>query len=643
MSGVPDMAIGKYDKNIVKFLKISCEAQEIHCILFVEFVCAFLLRREPGMKRFLAFFVLFILLASLLSFAGAEEITFTGTVTGGSLHLRQEADSSAKSLGTYKSGTKVTVLENLGAWCKVQAGSKTGYMMTEYLNITANYPHLGWGSTADDGTVINVRAGAGFTFPVIAKVMSGASFELIEDSGSWYRVRSGSQFGYVEKEKITPIEGDFALGFSLTDNKEAYTAAMMYSALREFGSPKSMTRSEGEFTYSLTYPESGIPAADEQMTAWVQSTLRVFEADHEQFHAGIPASYTVEYQALSIDERYKSILLFGEYKVNNLKADVLLALNLDLETGTVLDNEALFPVNEARALLCLEGIATSLMPSATDGYTGKADLSWLKYAVLGRDGVQVWLPAGRFVPAALGSRKINLRYSQVAECMALDSETIRSHMRTIDPTKPMVALTFDDGPSEETDRILKVLLEYDARATFCVIGNKLETYPDVLKRAVAGGNEIACHTWSHPYLNKISAASARTQLEKTNNLVKEISGYEVKVLRPPYGKHNKAVRDICKDLGLVIARWEVDTEDWNHRNANRTYNAIMKGAKTGMIILCHDIYSTTAAAAERAIPELVAKGIQLVTVSELLSFHKNGAQPGTVYNRVDPENIMTGQ
>ncbi len=595
------------------------------------------------MKRFLSFFVILALLAGLFSFAQAEDITFTGTITGGSLHLRQEADSSSKSLGTYKSGTKVTVLENLGTWCQVQVGSKTGYMMTQYLEIKANYPHLGWGRTADDGTVVNLRAGAGVTFPVIAKVMSGAAFELIEDAGAWYRVRLGTQFGYVEKEKISPLEGEFELGFSLTDNREAYTAAMMYSALREFGSPKTLTRGEGEFTYSFTYPDTGLSEADSKMSAWVQSTLRAFEADHEQYHAGVPASYTVEYQSLSIDERYKSILLFGEYKVNNLKADTMLALNLDMETGALLDNEALFPQNEARVILCLEGAASALMPKATDGYTGKADTSWLRYAVLGREGVQVWFPAGRFVPAALGSRKIELRYSQVAECMTLDSDAIRSRMRTIDPSKPMVALTFDDGPSEETDRILKVLLEYDARATFCVIGNKLEEYPDVLKRTVAGGNEIACHTWSHPYLNKISASNARSQLEKTNNLVKEITGYEVKVLRPPYGKHNLAVRNICKEMGLVIVRWEVDTMDWNHRSANKTYNAIMKGAKTGMIILCHDLYATTAAAAERAIPDLVAKGIQLVTVSELLSFHKNGAQPGKVYNRVDPENIMTGK
>ena len=90
---------------------------------------------------------------------------------------------------------------------------------------------------------------------------------------------------------------------------------------------------------------------------------------------------------------------------------------------------------------------------------------------------------------------------------------------------------------------------------------------------------------------------------------------------------------------MIIAHWEVDTRDWSHRSASKTYNNIIKGAKNGMIVLCHDIYSTTADAAEKAIPELVAKGYQLVTVSELLSFHKDGAKPGTVYSHLDPANI----
>ena len=102
-------------------------------------------------------------------------------------------------------------------------------------------------------------------------------------------------------------------------------------------------------------------------------------------------------------------------------------------------------------------------------------------------------------------QKISLPYVQVADTMQLESAEIKQYVRVIDPTKPMIALTFDDGPSEETIRILDVLAEYNGRATFCIMGNRVETYGHIIKRAIAEGNEIASHTWNHKKLTEISA------------------------------------------------------------------------------------------------------------------------------------------
>ena len=595
------------------------------------------------MKRILAFLAALVLLAGIAVWGGAEGISYTGTVTGGSLHLRREPDSSGKVIQTYKSGTQVEILENDGTWCKVQAGKNVGYMMAKYLDIKANYPHLGWGKTASDGTVLNFRGGAGNTFPIVYKAMSGCAFELVEDAGAWYRVRIGDQFAYVEKSKVTPLEGDFESGFSLAASPDALTAAQMASAPREYGNPKSLEKSEGDFTYFLTYPETGVAAADEKLSAWVQETLRVFQEDFQQNHPGETGACALEYQSLNVDSRYHSVVLLAEYKAGSLKAEKLLTLNIDSQENAVLDNRALLSLNEARVELCLDSVFSPLLIQPTDGYADQLGFDCLQYAALGHDGVQVYLPAGLYLPCALGTRRLHLRYSQTAECMTLDSAAIRSYMRTIDPNKPMLALTFDDGPSDQTDRILKVLMQYDARATFFVIGNKLEEYADVLKRTAASGNEIACHTWSHPNLVKTSAAKIRTQITRTTELIKELTGVEVTCMRPPYGNQNVNVRNVCKDLNLTIIRWKIDTSDWRTRNADKTYKAIIKGAGNGEIILCHDLYATTATAAEKAIPELIEMGYQLVTVSELLSFHKEGAVPGKVYNWVDPKNMIANQ
>ncbi|MBR4360649.1 MAG: polysaccharide deacetylase family protein [Clostridia bacterium] len=596
------------------------------------------------MKRLLALIMsLALLLSAIPSMSAEDEIMYTGTVAGGSLHLRKEPSSSGKVINTYKAGTKVDILENDGVWCKVKVGKSTGYMMTQYLKIEPNYPHLGWSRTPDDGTVLNLRAAADGASRVVYKALSGCVLETVEDAGSWMRVRAGSVFGYVEKSRLTSLSGDYTP--APTVREEGLTALSLRTAPREVGSARGMERTEGDFTYSVNYPALDFPAADSAMSGWVQDMIRLFEADHQANHGGEPGHLTVEYQAVKVDDRYQSVLLMALYEVGFFQVNAVKAVNVDTQSGRVLSGEKdLFTLDTSRPMFCLESAVARLLHGPADGYDGKPDMGWLRWAVLTREGVQVYLPAGLFLPPSLGTCRVDLRYQQVGECMGLDSEWIASHLRIIDPTKPMIALTFDDGPSEETDRILQVLAEYNARATFCVIGSKVEEYSGVIKRIIAGGNEIACHTWSHPKLINLSASNVRSQIERTNSAVSAIvPGYQVKVLRPPYGSVNKTVRTVCAELDMVIAHWQVDTLDWSTRNAKKTYRAIMKGASNGVIILCHDLYGTTADAAEQAIPELINKGYQLVTVSELLSFHKDGAVPGTVYNRVDPENIVTGK
>lgn len=591
------------------------------------------------MKRFFSLLLALILTAACLPQALGEEITYTGVVTGGSLHLRQEPSASGKVITTYKAGTEVEILENDGTWCKVKKGGRTGYMMTQYLTIKANYDHLGWGQSTADGTVLNLREKADPASAIVYKCMSGAAFEVVAEAGDWYKVRAGSLFGFVEKEKLRLEEGEFALGFSGGDAGGALTAAALRSAMREVGSPLSISRGEGNLPYTASYPDLGVAEADAQISSWVQAVLAAFRQDYDQNHAGAEASCAIEYQALEIDESYASVLLLAEYRVGALKAETVLTLNVDRAAGRVIKGRDLFR-DASRALFSLESGISDLMSVATDGYTGKPQEAWLDNALLTREGVMVCLPCGLYLPAALGTRQILLPYAQVAETLAVDSQVISGFIRVIDPTKPMIALTFDDGPSEETERILKVLAQYDARATFCILGSKVETYGDIIKRAIAQGNEIASHTWSHKKLTELSAASIRSQLTRTNDAVRELTGgYEIKVLRPPYGSVNKNVRNICAEMDMVIAHWKVDTLDWETRSTSKTYRAIMNGAKNGAIILCHDLYSSTASAVEKAVPELVEKGFQLVTVSELLSFHKDGAQPGTVYAYLDPENI----
>lgn len=590
------------------------------------------------MKRvWMALLMVCLLLACAMG-AAAEEITYTGTVKGGKLNMRESNSSDSKSLGSFKSGSQVTVLENDGTWCKVQSGNKIGYMMTEYLVIEANYTHMDWVETKRDGTILTLREKADDESAILLQVMSGVKAERIATDGAYSRIRVGHVFGWVETEKVQKITGEYETLLTSEDHQYAFDFASLEKAPKEVGSPRMRQRESG-LPYTFHYPNTRIPSVDEKIDQWLSDTLTVFEADFEKNHAGESGSFQVNYRAVKVDERYQSVLMAGRYTAGKTALNVFLPINIDLQEQKILSVSDMFQASD-RLLFCLDARMENILDKPTDGYPIEPDMSALEFGVMNSEGFDIYLPAGSCMPRIYGDILITLPYTQVAEIMQVESQIIKSKVRTIDPTKPMIALTFDDGPSQHTIRILKVLAQYDARATFCVQGINVEPYAEVVKLAVAQGNEIASHTWNHPDLEKASESKIRKQLEDTNNIVAEVTGgYQVKVLRPPYGNVNKRVRTICAEMDMIIAHWELDTLDWANRNANKTYNKIMKDVDNGLIILCHDIYETTAEAAERAIPELVDQGYQLVTVSELFSFHKDGAQPGTVYSHLKPENI----
>jgi len=206
-----------------------------------------------------------------------------------------------------------------------------------------------------------------------------------------------------------------------------------------------------------------------------------------------------------------------------------------------------------------------------------------------------------------------------------------TRLNRIDPSLPMVALTFDDGPSRLTGQVLDILERYNAVATFYVIGRQVETHRDTVLRAYEMGNEIANHTWSHWSLDQVSAEGIRTQLRDTNNAVESVTGTPPSSMRPPFGSYNSRVQSVARDLGLPIVTWSVDPSDYLPRNVDTLYNFIMDRVSDRDIILLHDIHERSVATTRRLVPSLIDRGYQLVTVSELMYFAGITPEPGGVY------------
>ena len=198
-----------------------------------------------------------------------------------------------------------------------------------------------------------------------------------------------------------------------------------------------------------------------------------------------------------------------------------------------------------------------------------------------------------------------------------------------DPDAPMLALTFDDGPSPYTDTILDCLEEYGQHATFFVVGYNACDYQEQIARADYIGCEIGNHTNGHANLSNLDSVGVFAELRRADKYIIMATGHPATVIRPPYGAYNDTVR-LVASAPLVL--WNVDTEDWSTRDTQSTIDNILNVAVDGDIILMHDIYESTAEAMLTVIPELTNQGYQLVTMSEIAD-GRGGMEPGGAYFR----------
>ena len=241
-----------------------------------------------------------------------------------------------------------------------------------------------------------------------------------------------------------------------------------------------------------------------------------------------------------------------------------------------------------------KGAATSYTDSERDGGT------FYSYKVYAKD--------------ANGGRG---NYSQAMSQMAIDKD------------KKMIALTYDDGPSAYTPIVLDALAKYGGHATFFVVGTSVPRYADSVRRAAAMGCEIGNHTFDHSNLKNLSIGQAQSVINRTNQLVKELTGAEVRLLRPPYGSYNTAT---FAAAGMPVIMWSIDTLDWKTRSASATIQCIQQKAYDGAIVLMHDLHHPTVLAADKIMSYLKSAGYQLVTVSELAAY-RGGLQNHAAYSQ----------
>ncbi|MDD6311196.1 MAG: polysaccharide deacetylase family protein [Firmicutes bacterium] len=258
-----------------------------------------------------------------------------------------------------------------------------------------------------------------------------------------------------------------------------------------------------------------------------------------------------------------------------------------------------------------EGWESYLDPDNDDNYEN---------FIMTKEGIEFFFDEGTVIDKSYGVVSVDIPYFYM-------DYTIREAVidRYIDPNKPMVAITYDDGPGDKSEkRILKCLEKNGSVATFFYVGYRVDDFAYNGKKAVEIGCEIGNHSWDHPPLTTCNKKQIRKQIGKTNDAIKEYIGVEPTLLRPPYGDFSDRVEKVA-DMPAIL--WTIDTLDWKTRNPKKIFKSV-KNTKhlDGKIILMHSIYDETADATEKIVPWLKKQGIQTVTVSELIKY-KTGEMP----------------
>ena len=191
----------------------------------------------------------------------------------------------------------------------------------------------------------------------------------------------------------------------------------------------------------------------------------------------------------------------------------------------------------------------------------------------------------------------------------------------VDTEKPQVALSFDAAwGNEDTQALLDILSKHQVKATFFMTGGWVESYPDDVKAIAEAGHDLGNHSENHEHMSQLSAEQCTEEIMKVHQKVKELTGKDMILFRPPYGDYNDTLIDAANSAGYHVIQWDVDSLDWKNLGMQNILDTVLnhKHLGNGSIILCHNGAEYTKDALDQLITGLQDKGYELVPISQLI-------------------------
>ncbi len=436
------------------------------------------------------------------------------------------------------------------------------------------------------------------------------------------------------------------------------------SPVREYGREQIVNVNSGKFLAHIAYPEGGLGQLDQICKDWAEGILELYREESKYDNGEL----VLTYNSRIIDNKYVVVEFDGEYN-NEYYANpvsLLATFNANINTGDVLNLSDILEQKQIDKL-------TQYVLEINDLSVEQVDDELLNKWQCADGGIKVTLPKGKYLAANAGDSAVFASYdflaglaenitestieiasletteaaaestesientsdSETAESSEVASSSENASAENGEQEAKYLALTFDDGPGDDTARLLDILAENNVKATFFVLGSRIDSNPELLPRMIAEGHEIGGHSWTHRSFTSLNNEELTNEIMQTRAKIFALTEVDSLAVRPPYGAFNDRVRAVAKDLGVYFVNWNVDPVDWKTRNAQMTYDGIVNTAANGNIILTHDIHSSTVDAMSLVIPKLLSEGYQFVTVKELLIMGFGEPEAGSVYYSID--------
>lgn len=387
--------------------------------------------------------------------------------------------------------------------------------------------------------------------------------------------------------------------------------------------------------YAIQYPLTDFEPFNDAMTSYINEAKDYYISTLQQDVEQRTGELNISLETFEYDEYYSFVLTNKTFLNDADKETTIATFLINQNTGELFTFNKL--LNED--IKSLETFATHVQSAIAkdpklqglllnEQLVAATQPNWdaFKRFALKEDSLILYFDEGEIAKpeAGLPTSEISLSFLNplLAEAFQIAMETEETILlkQDLDPTKKRIALTFDDGPHPKvTKQILALLAKYNAKATFFMLGSRVQYYPDVAKEVRAAGHEVGNHTWTHSVLTKMPATAIKKEFESTEQAIVSAIGENSTVFRPPYGATNDAVKVLIPRTSI---NWTIDTLDWKYRDPNKLLPMVKTALHNNAIVLMHDIHQSTADGLESVLKYLQSEGYQFITVTEAMQFHQ---------------------